>query len=45
MFNTPEVVIIGFDYLNATELKKCKETLTCFTAQQKEPAQGIVNLV
>ena len=27
MFNTPEVVIIGFDYLNATELEKMQRNL------------------
>jgi len=27
MFNTPEVVIIGFDYLNATELEEMKRNL------------------
>ena len=27
MFNTPEVVIIGFDYLNATELEEMQRNL------------------
>ena len=27
MFNTPEIALIGFDYLNATELERIKRNL------------------
>ena len=27
MFNAPEIVIIGFDYINATELEKMQRNL------------------